>query len=71
MGHDPTGTLNGSVQDTVSVKYVNYVNGRMRMRIARLVTLASTVVLGLANMPLKAQATTGETPSANSHTTPE
>jgi bla regulator protein blaR1 len=41
------------------------------MRIARLVSLASTVVLGLANMPLKAQATSGETPSANSHTTPE
>ena len=32
--------------------------------------LASAVVLGLANMPLKAHATTGETPSVNSNTTP-
>ena len=39
------------------------------MRVAGLVVLASTVVLGLANIPLKAQATTGETPSANSNTT--
>jgi uncharacterized protein (TIGR03435 family) len=33
--------------------------------------LASAVVLGLTNIPLKAQATTGETPSANSNATPE
>lgn len=44
---------------------------RLRMRVAGLVAVASTVVLGLANMPLKAQTTTGETPSAYSHTTPE
>jgi hypothetical protein len=40
------------------------------MRAAGLVALASTVLLGLANMPMKAQATIGETPSANSNTTP-
>ena len=40
------------------------------MRVAELVALASTVALGLANMPLSAQATTGETPSANSNITP-
>jgi bla regulator protein blaR1 len=41
------------------------------MRAAGSVALASTVLLGLANMPLKAQATTGEIPSANSQTSQE
>jgi bla regulator protein BlaR1 len=40
------------------------------MRAAGLVALASTVLLGLANMPMKALATIGETPSADSNTTP-
>lgn len=40
------------------------------MRVVGFVALASTVVLGLANMPLRAQATTGQTPSANSDKTP-
>ena len=40
------------------------------MRVAGLVALTSMAVLGLTNMPLKAQATTGETQSANSNTTP-
>jgi uncharacterized protein (TIGR03435 family) len=37
------------------------------MRVAGLVALFSMVMLGLANMPLKAQATTGETLSENSN----
>ncbi len=41
------------------------------MRVAGLVAFASMGVLGLANMPLKAQAATGETPLANSNATPE
>ena len=45
-------------------------NHRVGMRIAGLVALASAAVLGSANMPLKAQATTGETPSASSFATP-
>ena len=40
------------------------------MRALGLVALPSTLLLGLANMPLKAQATTSETPSANSHPAP-
>ena len=40
------------------------------MRVAGLVALACTVLLGLADMPLKAQITTDETPAANSNTTP-
>lgn len=44
---------------------------KLRMSVAGLVALASTGVLGLANMPLKAQATTGETPSAYSQTSQE
>jgi bla regulator protein blaR1 len=40
------------------------------MRVAGLVALTATLVLGLANMPSKAQATTGGTPSANSSPTP-
>jgi uncharacterized protein (TIGR03435 family) len=40
------------------------------MSVAGLVVLSSAVVLGWANVTLEAQVTTGETPSANSHTTP-
>jgi bla regulator protein BlaR1 len=40
------------------------------MRAAELVALASRVLLGVANMPIQAQATIGETPSANSNRTP-
>jgi bla regulator protein blaR1 len=43
---------------------------RPRMRVAGSVALVSSVVLGLANVTLTAQATTGETPSANSRTAP-
>jgi len=60
----------GSVWELVSVKYVNHANRRQRMRVAGLMALASMVVFGLANAPLKAQATRDETPSANSKTTP-
>jgi bla regulator protein blaR1 len=42
---------------------------KLRMSVAGLVALASTIVLGLANITLKAQATTGETPSTNPQTT--
>lgn len=45
-------------------------NQILRMRAAQLMALAYTVVLGLANMQLKAQATTGDAPPADSHTTP-
>ena len=54
----------------VSVKYMNHANWRRRVRAAGLVALASTILLGLANVPLKAQATTDEAPSADSITTP-
>jgi uncharacterized protein (TIGR03435 family) len=40
------------------------------MRLARLAALASTVVFGLANSPLKAQAVASVTPSANSEAVP-
>ena len=39
------------VQETLSVRYVNHANRRLRMRIARSVALASTVLFGLTNMP--------------------
>src|ERR1700761_8671703 len=40
------------------------------MRVAGLVTFASTIALGFVNVPLQAQATTGENHSANSNITP-
>jgi bla regulator protein blaR1 len=44
---------------------------RARMRVAELAAFASTALLGLAKIPLMAQATIGETPPANVYTTPE
>jgi uncharacterized protein (TIGR03435 family) len=43
---------------------------RPMMRVAGTVALSSLVVLAFSTMPLKAQITTGETPSVKSHTTP-
>src|ERR1700733_10992495 len=48
-----------------------YFNRRLRRDAAALVVLASSFVFGLPNSQLKAQATTGDTPSANSLTSQE
>jgi hypothetical protein len=45
-------------------------NHRPMMRVAGTVALTSLVVLVFTTMPLKAQITTGETPSVKPHTTP-
>jgi hypothetical protein len=45
-------------------------NRRLRMKVAGLIALASSVVLALATIPRKAQKTTGETQSVNLHITP-
>ena len=45
-------------------------NHRPMMRVAETVALTYLVVLALTTIPMKAQITTGETPSVKSHTTP-